>query len=483
MTPTPNDRILALLAVMALLAVPAASPAQEASSPAREPAAGAREADGTATVSLEEAVATAMRNNPALSRSRALVDGARAERLRATGSFLPSLTVGYDLDRTSTGRVDATGQTFTSTNNAAFVNGRVELFSGFRRFRQLESAGRDVAAGEAGVRRARYETILDVKEAFFDAVANRELVRVQEDRVRRQESQLEFVRQRVIRGKATHSDSLRSRVELNDARVALIRARNDARAATFALGRAMGIRGRAEPAAGASLEMPGLPFGRAELTRLALRTSPALEEAEASARAADARTGAARSSYLPTLSLQGGYDWRAESFPPDRPSWSVSLQASYPLFNGFDREADVRRAESQAAAASARRLEEELSVRADVDDVYHQVEAARATVELAEESVALSREDLRVSRERYRMGLATIVDLQAAETGLADAEARLVQRRFEYRIGLARLESLLGRDLADPELAAMARDDTTEAVATGQAGAGSGGDRGGDDGE
>ena len=66
---------------------------------------------------------------------------------------------------------------------------------------------------------------------------------------------------------------------------------------------------------------------------------------------------------------------------------------------------------------------------------------------MAEENVAFTTEDLRVTRERYRLGVATILDLQAAQIALRQAEVDLVSRRFDYRIGIARLEALLGREL------------------------------------
>lgn len=82
-----------------------------------------------------------------------------------------------------------------------------------------------------------------------------------------------------------------------------------------------------------------------------------------------------------------------------------------------------------------------------MDQAYGQVQTALAGIRMAEENVAFTTEDLRVTRERYRLGVATILDLQAAQIALRQAEVDLVSRRFDYRIGIARLEALLGREL------------------------------------
>jgi outer membrane protein TolC len=48
---------------------------------------------------------------------------------------------------------------------------------------------------------------------------------------------------------------------------------------------------------------------------------------------------------------------------------------------------------------------------------------------------------------RYRAGASTILDLLDAQVSLAEAEADLVEARYETRLALARLEAILGRRL------------------------------------
>jgi outer membrane protein TolC len=75
------------------------------------------------------------------------------------------------------------------------------------------------------------------------------------------------------------------------------------------------------------------------------------------------------------------------------------------------------------------------------------IDAAVASSDLAVQTVELAREDLRVTQERYRLGLSTILDLQAAQITLLQAEVDLIRRRFDYQLGLTRLEALLGTNL------------------------------------
>jgi OMF family outer membrane factor len=274
-------------------------------------------------------------------------------------------------------------------------------------------------------------------------------VAVEQDRVERQQLQLEFVTQQLELGRSTRSDVLRSQVDLNNARIALLNAENQLRASTFALGRTLGLEGRVGPAPEATLDALPLQLSREEVYRIGLRTAPAVVSAEASAEAAASRVSTAKSAYLPNLSFRGGWAWANQDFPPQSRSWSIALTGSYPLFNGFQRESNVYRAQAAADAAASELRAEELQLVVDLDAAYNAIQVAVASIELAEQSVELSREDLRVSSERYRLGLATILDLQTAQIAVSQAEVDLIRRRFEYQIGVASLESLLGRTLQE----------------------------------
>ena len=70
-----------------------------------------------------------------------------------------------------------------------------------------------------------------------------------------------------------------------------------------------------------------------------------------------------------------------------------------------------------------------------------------AELEISEESVEASAEDLRVVGERYRLGVATIVDLLVSQESLTQAQLSVVNARFNYLEALAQIEAIVGRPL------------------------------------
>ena len=399
-------------------------------------------------VGLEEALALARQYSPSLEQSASALEIAQYGQLSALGGFLPSLSLGYGYNNSSSGRLDPTGQSIVLTNYSAQLTGGIDLFRGLRRFSDLRGAKLGVEASSARYRQAEYQTAEAVKVAYYNAVARRELMRVEADRVQRQEDQLSFVNQQLELGRATRSDVLRSQVDLNNARVALLTAENAARASTYTLAEAVGVTEPLAPEAAADLAgAEALLAEEEEILSMALRGAPSLVSARAEAAASAASVASARSAYLPTLRLSGGWAWSNSEFPPQNRSWSVSLAGSLPIFDGFSRENQLYQAQARRDQAIASERAAEIGLRKDIDAALGTMTAAQASIGLAEQTVELSEEDLRVTQERYRLGLATILDLQSAQITLRQAEVDLISRRFDYQIGLARLEALLGSDI------------------------------------
>lgn len=447
--------MLAVLGASVLTLVPGRVQAQDASDSAEGDDLGAA-AVRTATtepvreVTLGEAMETALERSPSLDRAMASVRTAESQALGSVGRYLPNVSFGYGYSRSSgSGRLDPTGQAITNQSYSSQLRGSLTLFDGFQRERDLESSRLGVEAAETTYEQRRFDALLSVKTAFYNAVAGQDRVAVERDRVARQVEQLGFVRQQIRLGQATRSDTLRSRVDLNSARLALLSAENEARAAEFALAEAMGVTERVRPTPESTLETDPLELDREELIRIAVDQAPDVRTTDLEVAAADAGVSAARSSYWPSLSVSGGMDWRNNTFPPNDGSWSLSLSGSIPVFNGLQRETGIDRAQAQVTQARAQRRAAELAVRSETQNAYDQIETALAGLDLAEESLVAAEEDLRVTGQRFRLGVATTLDLRSAEIALREAEVDLIRRRFDYQVGVARLESLLGMELAD----------------------------------
>ena len=175
--------------------------------------------------------------------------------------------------------------------------------------------------------------------------------------------------------------------------------------------------------------------------------SPAILQADAVARAADAQVAVSRAQYFPSLSASYSRSWAGNVLGNLNPSWSARLSLSWPLFNRFSRELQqvrsaVSRDQAYAQAEDARR-----QANAQLTQYLAALASARTRLQIAEANRVASEEDLRVQRERYRLGAATIVDVLASQVNLDQAEVDIVQARFDFLVAKAQIEAVVGREL------------------------------------
>lgn len=398
-------------------------------------------------VTLDQAVQQALARDPAAVAAQAAVSVARADLLQTRGAWLPSLSVAGAYGNSSNQRFDqATGQ-LVSQSYTAQLQSSFEVFSGGRRLANQRAAGAEVEATEAQYRAQRFQTVLETTQAFYAAAAAADLLRAAEQRLVRARQQLAFAETRLELGTVTRSDVLRAELELGDAELLVFETESALRTSVLELGRRVGVNQEVYPAPGALPDQaPALPPPEV-LEARAAQSAPAVVAAEALRTSRHAQRLAAYTPYLPTVRLSGGYDWFAFTFPPSQRSWSLRLFASLPILNGFQREASLQRALAAERAAEARARDAAIAVRVAVETAVQAIAVAERRVIISARAVELAREDLRVQEERYQIGAATILDLQASQIALTEAEVSSVRAREALGSAVARLEAVLGTRL------------------------------------
>src|SRR5262245_12505858 len=403
-------------------------------------------------ITMEEAVERALDNSPELARANGTVTTTDWAERTALGAYLPSLSLNSGASRSSSSRFDERTQTTiegASQSYSAGLSLSYPIFTGGRRGAEMKRAEANGASADAVLVETRFGVILQTKTAFFNVQRQEELVQVAQGNVKRAEEALDAAQRGRGVGSATRADVGRAQLELNNAKQSVLSAQTQQRTASFALGALTGAQGAVGVRVD-SLAVPRpLPVADAELVRQAVAQAPAIVSADAAVTAARAGTAVARAQYLPSLSLGSGYDWsnREPALTNGNTGWSLRLSMSYPIFNGFSRESQVANANVQLRTATAARTAAERQGRADVERVLGQLRLAEQQIKLAGDGLTVAREDLRVNQERYRLGMATILDLLLSQTSMRSAESDLVGARYDYEIARAELEALIGRQL------------------------------------
>jgi outer membrane protein len=411
--------------------------------------------DSIPRISLTEALRRSTRFDPDYVEALGQIDNAEwGRRAALLAFFVPALELGLDETKYSESFFNpANPSTPTSTLVVGRARADYEVFS-LRKFAELGRTKAELASAEAGELEQRYRAALETESSYYDVLVNQELGRVARERTVRAREGLAVARARVASGAAVQTDSLQLLLELTRAQVEELRQRVILRTAQLELGRRVGAASAVDAVPLDTALAPRLPLSVAEAIQVGLDQGPQYRAARADERVAEAALRGQRGEYLPVLSVGAQHQrYDTQIFPGARNVTSVTFSLTFPLWNDGQREIEVTRARVNRDVARTIREDLERAVRRDVSSAYYTYETATAAVELAQVAVTVARQNYRMQELRYRSGASTILDLLDSQVSLAEAEAGLVQARYQTRLALARLEAILGRRLlGDKEL-------------------------------
>jgi outer membrane protein len=320
------------------------------------------------------------------------------------------------------------------------------LYDSGRRRAELEAALARLAASQQETERVVRDLVLKVHEAYYRLLAGRQLEEARQQSLNRREVNLRLAEIRLQAGDVTDADVVRSRVEMANAQLALVRAQAETYTAQAELNAAMGlpilppveVEADGPPALlPAEIELP-VVIGQAMARR------EVLEAARRQTIATGHQVNAARGIHGANLEATGSYGYRDEEFLPENKEWLAGLTLHIPLFTGFANRHQVARARAELARSEAELQNLELSVQQEVVTAYARLLEAYQAALTTENLVMEARESLRLTRARYEAGAVTINDLLDVEATLATAEADHVQTFFNYHQASSRFQRAAG---------------------------------------
>ncbi len=400
-------------------------------------------------MSLATVIEQTTLHSPDIVAANGAVRTSRSAQRVAIGNYLPDVSLNGIAVRSNQVVAGASGQIVADGGYGGGVNATVPLFTGGFRGAVRRETNAQAHAADAGLVLQQYSTILQATVGYFEVLRGHALVHVATDGLAVSERGLSYARTRAGAGTVTPSDVLRAQLAVTQSRRQLLAAYDTLNSGAAALGRLVGADGLVDAEPPATLDPTPLALPDSEIVKLAATEAPAVLQADQQQVAAKASIGAARSQYFPQIFAGAGYNVAHEAAVPGalRQGWILQLGASLPLFNGFQREDSVTRAEVSSAIATSTALDTRRVSRAEALRLLGNLHVAEQDVKLTREAVQVAGEDLRVITVRYRAGIATILDQVTSQQNVVTAQLALVSAQFTYHVARAALEALLGREL------------------------------------
>ena len=186
-----------------------------------------------------------------------------------------------------------------------------------------------------------------------------------------------------------------------------------------------------------------------ELISRAQKSRPDLLRATANKDAAWHRRNASFLKNLPSISASGSVSWNdtpSESFNSgsDKISGSIGVRASMPIFAGFANMYGVRQAQANYDAAIEQERAANDSATLDIFTAYQNYKTAQTVLKQTETLLTSATESERVTAGMYRVGRATMLDWQTAQSELVDAQKQNNAAKYDLFIKRAAVALAIG---------------------------------------
>jgi outer membrane protein len=293
----------------------------------------------------------------------------------------------------------------------------------------------------------RLSILLNVRRAYFNARANKELVDVARETLDGQNKHLAQVQGMVQVGTQPPIALAQQKASVANAVVQVITAQNNYETAKAQLNQAAGLAQGTDydVSDDGSGPVPDEDQPLETLVAKALAARPEIAALERSRDAQQATLSSAKGGYGPSIGATAGVTDIGVNLSQLVPNWDVGVGVTWPIFQGGVTKGLVRQAEAQIDSVTAQKSLEELQVRLDVDSARLAVRAAKAAIGAVDDALASAREQLRLAEQRYSTGVGNIIELTDAQVAYTSAAAQVVQARYGLASARAQLLAAMGR--------------------------------------
>ncbi|MBI5464977.1 MAG: TolC family protein [Ignavibacteriales bacterium] len=429
---------------------------------------GSAQTASSPSLTLDKAISIALEQNLNVLQAQNNAAAAQSAVLSAYGSYLPSVSASTNWGRSQVDRsagiqtlsgvpIPVPASTSVSGSTSASVNLGYTIFDGLNREAAFSKAHSNSIVSEQQAVRTKQQIVYQVQASYLTVLRNRQLVKVSEENLKRDQRQLERITESNRVGASAVADVYRQQSLVASDELNLINVQNTYDKSVADLLALIGIDVSQEY----DINDKTIPtdidtsFIRLELQQYgdfehlrqqALGARPDYRGAKESYSAAGSSVTQAFSRYFPSVGASAGYSLRGTDFTDLKDnktlSWGVSL--NWTLFDGFNTNLNIQNAQAQKRNAEISLLQAERSISVDVKKAYLDIEAARKQYEASQKGVVSAAQDRTVAEERYNLGAGTLLDLMTANAAFVNAQASRINaiygfitasRNMEYAIG------------------------------------------------
>src|SRR5437588_5481772 len=414
---------------------------------------------------LEQAILTALQQNPDILRARQEIERTKGLFIQFRAAALPQILANtrfQDLDphlqHINTGTQNVSGQTGGQAVNliaaersySLEISAQQVIFSGGRVPGQISSASFQRDSSYYGFRNAIDQVVATVRQQFYLVLLDRALIGVQEESVRLLQSQLQDQQNRFEAGTVPRFNVLQAQVALSNQLPQLITAQNNYRISQLQLAKTLGLdfnpkRGDQAPleAVGELLYIPR-EMAITQAIALAKENRPFLKQQKAVVLSNNSQVGVARSGYFPQINASAGEEFRSSPLTDNiraaRSGYIFGATGTWAIWDWGATYGQVKQARAIREESKATLDEDVRQVELEVQQAFANILQGRELIKATEKSVEQAAEALRLATARLDAGAGTQLEVLDARTQLTTAQSNRLQALYTYNAAVAEFD-------------------------------------------
>ncbi|MBC8193819.1 MAG: TolC family protein [Candidatus Marinimicrobia bacterium] len=309
-----------------------------------------------------------------------------------------------------------------------------------------------VAQDAASIQYDSYEvnTVYQIKAAYYNYLSTQQLLDVYRENLTTSEYQHQLTLERFKLGAASQNDTLRTRVNIERARLQIVNGEVDLQSRSRNLNIILGREANdpltlAEPVWEAVV-VPGVD----QIMDEVLASNHSLKLLEQNKEIMAYNVKIARSGYMPSLGMSAAYGNNGATsfgdvFGESTSSKSVGLSLNWNLFNGTRTSRGVEQGKINAKLAMENYDLSERNLRKELTQTLEQMDALNESVTISQLILTASEQDLLLAQEQYKIGSLSILDVLRITASYEDAKSNLIRTQHNLKVAEAGLLQLMGK--------------------------------------
>ena len=411
-------------------------------------------------LTLEEAIATALKNNYDIQLSKNDSAVAALDYSFRNAVFLPringNMNTGWSNNDQRQKFADGTERKLNdirSNNYNAALQLNWTLFDGLKMFATRSKAEEFIKLGQLGIKEQVINTVATVINNYYNIARQKQQLKAVTEQMSLSQERMKLAQNKLDIGVGAKPDVLQSKVDNNAQRALQLEQQRSIAQLKERLNQLMNV------SAGTDYDVNDtIPINEkvslGDIQSGIEQSNPALLIANKNITIVNLTLKERKAERWPVLALTSGYSYTRNNnkatVNPFQPLYSrnigrnVGFTATIPILNNFNNKRLIKQAQLDIQYQQIVYENQKSQINLAVINAFLDYEQQKKSLALEEENILLAKENVSIVFQVYKLNSNTLIQLKEAEKSLQDAQTRLITARYNTKLAETELLRLKG---------------------------------------